>query len=286
MTINVEDIEKISKDIQKKFKVVGRLDDLKKAVAAKLCKKHILIEGTVGVGKTTIGKAIAQHFNQPFYRIDGDDRFTENKLVGFFDPPIVMQEGYNWKSFISGPIVRAMQEGGILFINELNRIPEGTLNVLLPAMDERQIILPKLGKVDAKEDFLIIATQNPAEYIGTTALPEALKDRFTWIKLDYQSKEEELGIVHEHVDSDDEDVLSKAVDITRRTRKHPDIRRGASIRGAIDIASLMSLQKSRMKNTWQETAIMSLVTKIELQDGVNRSPESVVSDIIQQLFHN
>ena len=94
-----------------------------------------------------------------------------------------------------------------------------------------------------------------------------------------------MGIVREHVDSLNENVLSKAVGIARRTREHPDISRGSSVRGAIDIASLMSLEKDQSKDVWQETAIMSLATKIELNDGTNRAPESVISEIVQQLFH-
>ncbi len=279
-----EDIENIVEEIKENFKVIGRDYDLKKAIAAKLCNKHILIEGTVGVGKTTIGKAIATHFKQPFFRVDGDDRFTETKLVGFFDPPLVMKEGYNWNSYIAGPLVRAMKKGGILFINELNRMPEGTLNVLLPAMDEKQLILPKLGRVEADSNFLIIATENPAEYIGTTALPEALKDRFIWLKLDYQSREDEINIVRSHIKSDNEDIISKAVDIAQRTREHPDIRRGASVRGAIDIASLILSQNDLTQNLWQDISIMALNTKIELHDGVDRSKEQVISEIVQQLF--
>ena len=59
-----------------------------------------------------------------------------------------------------------MKNGSILFLNELNRMPEGTQNVLLAAMDEGVIFIPKLGKVEANEGFLIISAMNPQEFVA------------------------------------------------------------------------------------------------------------------------
>ncbi|MHA1686432.1 MAG: AAA family ATPase, partial [Candidatus Heimdallarchaeaceae archaeon] len=159
-------IEEMIKEIQEQYHIVGRNIELRKCLAAKLANRHILLEGDVGVGKTTLAHAIASYFSQNLERVDGDERYSSAKLVGHFDPPMVIEKGYSWDSFVTGPLTKAMQQGSILFLNELNRMPEGTQNVLLAAMDEGTIIIPKLGDVNAKEGFFIISAMNPAELVA------------------------------------------------------------------------------------------------------------------------
>jgi MoxR-like ATPase len=280
------DIEKIISEIQSKFGVVGRKSTLRKLILGKTAGKHIIIEGPVGVGKTTLAHAVAAYFDQGFIRIDGDERYTESKLVGHFEPPLVVEKGWIWDAFVPGPLTLAMKNGSILFINEANRLIEGTQNVLLPSMDEGILILPKLGVVRASDGFLVVATQNPESYIGTTVLSEALKDRFIWIKLEHQNFEEELDIVRKQANIPDEDILiaEMATKITRATRKHPDIRRGSSIRGAIDLAKILALVQSMNLETVSEMAIMTIATKIELEDGVERPIEDIIHEIVEAIL--
>lgn len=280
------DIEKAISEIQEKFGVVGRESSLRKLILGKMAGKHIIIEGPVGVGKTTLAHAVAAYFDQGFIRIDGDERYTESKLVGHFEPPLVVEKGWIWDAFVPGPLTLAMKNGSILFINEANRLIEGTQNVLLPSMDEGLLILPKLGVIRATDGFLVVATQNPESYIGTTVLSEALKDRFVWIKLSYQGYEEELDIVEQKAGIGAEDRLlsETATKITRATRNHSDIRRGSSIRGAIDLAKILSLVKSVNLETVSEMSIMTLATKIELEDGVERPIEDVIHEIVEAIL--
>ena len=280
------DVEKAISEIQEKFGVVGRESSLRKLILGKQAGKHIIIEGPVGVGKTTLAHAVAAYFDQGFIRIDGDERYTESKLVGHFEPPLVVEKGWIWDAFVPGPLTLAMKNGSILFINEANRLIEGTQNVLLPSMDEGLLILPKLGVIRASDGFLVVATQNPESYIGTTVLSEALKDRFIWIKLEHQSFEEEVDIVEQKADIETEDRLisETATKIARATRKHPDIRRGSSIRGAIDLAKILHLVKSLNLETVSEMSIMTLATKIELEDGVERPIEDVIHEIVEAIL--
>ncbi|NBU72831.1 MAG: MoxR family ATPase, partial [Bacteroidetes bacterium] len=169
-----------------KNKIVGRqkeFESLQKAIAL---NRNVLIEGPVGVGKTFLVREVLMALKRDFERVDGDTRYTESKLTGWFDPPLVLKKGYVSDCFIDGPLVSAMRKGRILFINELNRMPEAVQNILLPAMDERHISIPKLGRVDAKPGFLVIATQNPREFTATHAVSEALLDRFEMLQLPYQ----------------------------------------------------------------------------------------------------
>jgi MoxR-like ATPase len=276
-------IQDMINEIQQRHDIVGRRGELRRALAAKLSSRHLMIEGNIGTGKTVIAKSIADYFDQAFLRVDGDERFTENKLVGYFDPPMVVKSGYNWESFIEGPLTRAMKTGGILLINEINRLLETTQNVLLTAMDEGQIILPKLGSVNAEDGFMIIATENPSEYVGTTALSEALRDRFVWIWLDYQNEEEENGIVRVRSSNDDRQQIAVAVKIARRTREHPDVRRGSSVRGAIDIANIIE-RLSTTNEDWLLASVMSLATKIELIDGCGKSVEEVIAECVREVL--
>jgi MoxR-like ATPase len=280
-------MQHLVKTIQQRYKIIGREEELEKALAAVSANKHILFEGTVGVGKTVIAMALANHFNRKFHRVDGDERYTEHKLTGWFDPALVIAKGYSSEAFIPGPLTQAMTEGSFLFINELNRMPEGTQNVLLPAMDERQIIIPKIGTIKAKPGFLIIATQNPEEFVGTSRLSEALEDRFVWIRLDYQTEAEEQKIVEKETGCKNHDLIAIAVKIARKTREDPDIRHGASVRGAIDITELIQrLSESLTLNldVWTRVAIMALATKIELQDQTAQKMEDVIRNIVASVI--
>ncbi len=231
--------------------VVGRKsesDQIRKGVRL---GRNILIEGPVGVGKTFLVSEILESLKSPFHRVDGDTRYSEQKLTGWFDPPLVLKKGYVKAAFFEGPLTLAMRKGAVLFVNELNRMPEAVQNILLPAMDERKITIPKIGEIVAKDGFLVVATQNPREFTATHALSEALMDRFEMVRLGYQAREEELEILAREwpktlpkaIPNRDEvpgQVIDQVLDLVRQTREHPSIKRGASIRAAIAVGQLMA----------------------------------------------
>ncbi|OLS12929.1 MAG: ATPase [Promethearchaeota archaeon CR_4] len=293
MYVNTQNVDQIVTEIQHRFKIIGRTKELHQMVLAVKARKHVLIEGEVGVGKTRIAKALAEYMGTTFFRVDGSEDLLSYILVGYFDPPGVIAKGYIEDTFIYGPLARSMLEGGCLFINELNRIPESSQNILLTAFDEGIVEVAKLKTIKAKDSFFVVATQNPEAHVGVTALGEALKDRFVWVHLDYQPAEEEELIVIQEADLSGKrqrEIAHLAVRIARGTRNHQDIRRGASVRAAIDIAALVKsngpVQPEDTESIWMEVAIMALSTKIELMDSVTDSRENIIKEIVLNALQN
>lgn len=253
------------------MKVVGRKQEIDLLVRAIQLNRNILIEGPVGVGKTFLVQSVLQSMKKKFERVDGDTRYTEQKMTGWFDPPLVLKKGYVATSFIEGPLTSAMRSGIPLFVNELNRMPEAVQNVLLPAMDERRITLPKIGEKVAKPGFLVIATQNPKEFTATHALSEALIDRFEMIRLNYQSREEELQIISGIVGTKVKPaMLSRIVDLVRATRVHSSVKRGASLRAAIAVAELVAGGMDL-----EQGSLMALPSRIELVSNEEDAAEFI-----------
>ncbi|HJX04434.1 MAG TPA: MoxR family ATPase, partial [Thermoplasmata archaeon] len=270
--------------IKKKNGIVGRDKELEKALAAISSGKHLMIEGPVGVGKTILAVAVARHLGRPVFRVDGDERYTEQKLSGWFDPPVVLEKGYIPEAFIPGPLTSAMREGGVLFMNEMNRMPEGVQNILLPAMDESIIEIPKIGTIQAKVGFVVIGTQNPREFVATTALSEALSDRFELLLLDYQPEEEEVEIVRRNIPNAPDELIARATWIARRTRSHANIRRGASVRAAMSIAKLAPTLSSDMFEGVRKASQMALPTRIEMREESRKPADEIIDEIVNECF--
>ncbi len=270
--------------IQAEQGIVGREIELAMAWAVLSAGRHLLLEGPVGVGKTTVAQAVCRHLGRRVIRVDGDDRYTESKLTGWFDPPLVLKQGYRSESFLPGPLYEAMRLGAVLFINELNRMPESVQNVLLPALDEGYLILPQLGEIRAAEGFQVVATQNPVEYVATGHLSEALKDRFEHITLDYQSAEEETAIVLRETGCEDRALAAEAVALTRATRNHPKFKKGASVRAAIAMVAIARHLDG--PDPLRRAADAALPTRVELRDDAETTLGETLEEIRAGLKKN
>src|SRR5215203_4751625 len=230
--------------------IVGKHNEVRFALVALLCKGHLLIEDVPGTGKTVLAKAIAKSLGSSFRRIQFTPDLLPSDVTGL--------SFYNQKTqefeFRPGPIMSQ-----VVLADEINRATPKTQSALLECMEERQATVDGTT-YQMPDPFLVIATQNPIEYEGTFALPEAQLDRFMLrIRLGYPSPVDEVVILDEqkrqHPIDDlevvcsveelqemqravreiyvDPSVAEYIVRLVGGTRDHGDIYLGASPRGSI-----------------------------------------------------
>jgi MoxR-like ATPase len=230
--------------------IVGKHNEVRFALVALLCRGHLLIEDVPGTGKTVLAKAMARSLGCTFRRI----QFTPDLLPSDVTGLSIYNQKTTEFEFRPGPIMSQ-----VVLADEINRATPKTQSALLECMEERQATVD--GTTYPMPDpFLVIATQNPIEYEGTFALPEAQLDRFMLrIKLGYPSQLDEVVILDEQKRThpiDDLDVVCSVeelqemqravreiyvdpsvaeyiVRLVAGTRDHGDIYLGASPRGSI-----------------------------------------------------
>jgi MoxR-like ATPase len=246
-----EDIAKRIIDNVKKV-IIGKDWAIELAVTALLSQGHILIKDTPGVGKTMLGKSLAQSIDCVFRRI----QLTPDMLPSDITGVSVFNQQTGEFVFRPGPIL-----GQIVLADEINRATPKTQSALLEALAERQVTVDGITH-DIPRPFMLIATENPIEHEGVFPLPEAQLDRFMMrIQLGYPSFENEMSIIESQriqhpieslgvVASADEvreaqevvkevfvhhQVQRYIVALVHATRKHGDAVLGASPRASLDL---------------------------------------------------
>lgn len=270
--------------------VIARDEESELLEAALRSGAHVLLEGPPGTGKSTLLRRVASSRHIAFVLVEGNAELTPARLIGHFDPALVLTRGYVPEIFNDGPLLEAMRTGGLLYVEELNRIPEETLNVLLAAMSERELTIPRLGRVAAAEGFGLVAAMNPFDAVGTARVSGALYDRTCRISMGYQSSEAERLIVQMRTADNDAAWIGKVVDLVRETREHPDLDQGSSVRGAIDIARLaVELAKLRGVATaeWHVGLAASkaaLSGRVHVDDACHSTPEEIITALYIKYF--
>jgi MoxR-like ATPase len=271
------------------IQVVGRQRELELVRAALASGAHILIEGPPGTGKSTLLRQVAESRHTEFVLVEGSAELTPARLIGSFDPALVLEQGYRPENFSDGPLVRAMRGGGLLYIEELNRVPEETINVLLTVMSEGEINVPRLGRVPADPSFRLVAAMNPYDSVGTSRISTALYDRTCRVSVGYQDAETERQIVRLAASRAKPALIAEGVELTRATRDHPDLRSGASVRGAIDYARLVPELvglRAVSDGDWQaglDAALTTLSGRVRLHESCRRSADDVIEEIFRRV---
>ncbi len=288
--------------------VVGREREQRLVIAALAAGRDLLLEGPPGTSKTTLLRSITTAFGVPLVFVEGNDDLTTAKLVGHHDPSLALSQGFSEHTFVEGPLVRAMRTGGFLYVEEVNRAPEDTLNALLTAIAEREITVPRMGVVHALPGFRVVASMNPFDNVGTSRISTSVYDRLCRITLGYQSSADEASIVERRTGISDSRIVDDSVSLTRLTRMHPLIRQGSSVRGAIDLAlvaqQLFAMNSTGSSNssasspgpspdggadhvyaeTMRDALHVALSGRIRLDEMSGTTPETVLDDLWNQHF--
>lgn len=230
--------------------IIGKQSALDLLLIALISRGHVLIEDVPGIGKTTLVSALARSLGLSFRRIQFTPDVMPSDITGF--------NLYNQKSgrfeYHPGAIMSQL-----ILADEINRTSPKTQSSLLEAMQENQVTVDGTT-YPVPQPFMVLATQNPIEHVGTFPLPEAQLDRFMLkVSLGYPSIEEEMAIYDRFTSRSPLETLEKVVtdndlnglmqtvhdvhcsDAVRRyiamlaqaTRQHSDLALGASPRGAL-----------------------------------------------------
>lgn len=229
--------------------IVGKSIPINQLIIALSANGHVLIEDVPGIGKTTLVSALARSLDLSFKRIQFTPDLMPSDITGF--------NYYNPKN---GEFI--FQEGLVMshlvLADEINRTSPKTQSALLEVMQEQQVSVDG-QTIQIPDPFMVLATQNPIENVGTYPLPEAQLDRFMLrLVLDYPTFDEEMDILDIEDANDlldtiqpiasindvmwmrkqvslvevDQKVKKYIVDFVNATRKHPDLIVGASPRAA------------------------------------------------------
>ena len=183
--------------------IVGKRREIELGLLALLCNGHVLIEDVPGVGKTVLAKALAHSLGCEFKRI----QFTPDLLPSDITGVSIYNQRSGQFEYRPGPIV-----ANLVLADEINRATPKTQSALLESMEEHQVTVD--GHTYAlPEPFIVLATQNPIEYEGTFALPEAQLDRFLIrMSLGYPERLDEIEMLDRQADRHPLESLEQVTD--------------------------------------------------------------------------
>lgn len=184
MALKREKIIALTAEIEKA--VVGKHSEIVMLLSAMLAGGHILIEDVPGVGKTTLASALSRACSLEFRRAQFTPDIMASDITGFN----IYNRQKEQFEFQKGLVMC-----NVLLADEINRASPKTQSALLEAMEEGRVTVD--GKTyDIPKPFCVIATQNPAGYVGTFPLPEAQMDRFSVrLSMGYPTEDEEVSII-------------------------------------------------------------------------------------------
>ena len=179
--------DRIRENVQRAVKVDdGVIRDL---LVALFAEGHVLIEDYPGVGKTALARALARSLDADYARVQCTADLLPADIVG----TNVFNQREARFEFHPGPVF-----ANVVLVDEVNRTSPKTQSGLLECMQEGHVTVDG-HQHELARPFIVVATQNPAEYEGTYPLPEAQLDRFmVRVSLGYPSAAQEAEMLHQH----------------------------------------------------------------------------------------
>ena len=235
--------------------VVGKRSEVLYLLTAMLAGAHVLIEDVPGTGKTTLASTLARVTGLDFKRAQFTPDVMASDITGFH---IYNRQKENFE-FREGLVMC-----NLLLADEINRASPKTQSALLEAMEEGKVTVDG-NTMEIPDPFMVIATQNPAGYVGTYPLPEAQLDRFALkLSMGYPAPSEEINIIKARKGENplknvkavltrdelrairdmvttvhiDDELYQYIVTLITATRKHPALALGASPRASVALVHL------------------------------------------------
>lgn len=274
-------INKLTESINKHF--IGHEDVTENVVICLLAGGHVLLEDVPGVGKTTLAKTLAKAVNLSFGRI----QFTPDTLPS----DVIGVEILNTKKgdfeYREGVIMHQL-----ILADEINRTSPKTQSSLLEAMAEGYVTIDKERK-KLPEPFMVIATQNPIEFLGTYPLPEAQMDRFMMrLSIGYPKAEGEIEMTKKFLDGEINDNVESILDAAKIIELKKEVEKVSIVDDVIkyanDIIAMTRSEKSFVMGA-SPRAMLHLVRAAQAKAFITGrdfvTPDDIKAVAINTLHH-